>query len=263
MSQPDASRGAGLAPAIQVTPVEEPAEEPAEAAASEPFTYSVQQGDELADIADRFGIDVPTLVNNNRIPNRSDLYPGEELTVLPVSGLLYDPEDGDTVADLALRFDVAIEPIVVFNGLPTAGAAPLGRSLIIPGASPLKPRLGQTISEKAMSQLGARYVWGGVTPSGFDCSGFLYWAAAQSGHPVPRDHFGQIRSGERVARADLEAGDLLFFGDTYMGGVSHSGIYVGDGTFVHAGTERTGVILSSLADPYWAAHWYGATRVRD
>lgn len=101
-----------------------------------------------------------------------------------------------------------------------------------------------------------------MPPAGFDCSGFIYYVLDKIGAPVPRDHWGQINAGPRVDRSEIEPGDLVFFGDTYTAGLSHSGVYVGDGQFIHAGTPRTGVIVSSLSNPYWASRWVGATRVR-
>jgi len=70
-----------------------------------------------------------------------------------------------------------------------------------------------------------------------------------------------MRVGDRVLRTDLEPGDLVFFQNTYMAGISHGGIYVGDGEFIHANSPGSGVIVSSLSDSYWANHWAGATRV--
>ncbi|MBI4213338.1 MAG: C40 family peptidase [Chloroflexi bacterium] len=127
-------------------------------------------------------------------------------------------------------------------------------------ASVTRP-FGEAIVKNALPYLGSRYVWGGTGPSGFDCSGFIYRVLSEASHPISRDHYGQMGSGERVGRSDLEPGDLVFFGGTYAGGLSHSGIYVGDGMFIHAANERTGVIISDLNDSYWAAHYYSATRV--
>ena len=83
----------------------------------------------------------------------------------------------------------------------------------------------------------------------------------QTGKWIPNhDLWGQMQSGPRVGRDNLQAGDLVFFANTYMAGLSHVGIYIGGGRFIHAGSERTGVTVTSLGDPYWAPRYYGASR---
>lgn len=126
-------------------------------------------------------------------------------------------------------------------------------------AEPTPP--GQGLVDRALALLGTRYHWGGTTPAGFDCSGFIYFVLEQTGNRAPRDHGSQLRLGPQVRRADLRMGDLVFFQDTYAEGISHSGIYIGEGRFIHANDEDTGVIISDLSNPYWIEHWLGATRV--
>lgn len=121
---------------------------------------------------------------------------------------------------------------------------------------------GVVVASLALQYAGYRYAWGGDTPAGFDCSGFTYYVLQKVGAPMPRDHWGQLNAGPRVDRSQLEPGDLVFFSNTYMAGLSHSGVYLGNDQFIHAGIPSTGVTVSSLADPYWATRWFGATRVR-
>jgi cell wall-associated NlpC family hydrolase len=130
------------------------------------------------------------------------------------------------------------------------------------GSGEFADSAGDQIAAIALQYQGARYRWGGMGPSGFDCSGFVYYVLAQAGDPVPRDHYGQISAGIRVNRPDVEPGDMVFFRNTYEPGLSHSGIYVGGDQFIHAGTPASGVVISSLSDPYWSGHWAGATRAR-
>jgi len=84
----------------------------------------------------------------------------------------------------------------------------------------------------------------------------------KAGGSVGRTIPYQINSGTRISRSDLQPGDLLFFSNTYKRGLSHAGIYIGNGKFIHAQNERTGVLVSSLNTAYWSAHYTGATRTR-
>jgi peptidoglycan endopeptidase LytE len=113
----------------------------------------------------------------------------------------------------------------------------------------------------ALKLLGAPYVWGGSSPSGFDCSGFVWYVARQVGKPLSRGMLGEYNAGAHPARDELKPGDLVFFQNTYSPGLSHNGIYIGNGQFVHAADEAAGVTISSLGTPYWSGHWFGATRL--
>ncbi|SDF51984.1 C40 family peptidase [Sporomusa acidovorans] len=111
----------------------------------------------------------------------------------------------------------------------------------------------------AMAQQGVPYVWGGTTPCGFDCSGFTQYVFAVNGISLPRTADVQFSVGVPVARNHLQPGDLIFF-STYEPGPSHSGIYLGDGVFIHASSSR-GVSLAYLDSSYWASRYLGARRV--
>lgn len=98
--------------------------------------------------------------------------------------------------------------------------------------------------ETALAYHGVPYVWAGASPSGFDCSGLVMYVFAQHGVRLPHYSGSQFQLGEKVAPADLKAGDVVFFGSP----VHHVGMYVGAGYFIHA--PRTGdfVKLSKLAE---------------
>lgn len=116
------------------------------------------------------------------------------------------------------------------------------------------------IVSNALKYVGYPYRFGGASPSGFDCSGFIYYALKQSGVPVGRDMYSQLNSGPRVGSKELRPGDLVFFANTYKRGLSHAGIYIGNGKFVHAENEGTDVSVSSLWSSYYASRYYAAVR---
>jgi len=142
------------------------------------------------------------------------------------------------------------------------GAQP---SIVASAAKPstaTSSRLGSSFVSVALTYVGSRYRFGGMSPKGFDCSGFVAYVFTKAGKPMSRDMSTQIRSGTRVSTKDLQPGDLLFFSNTYKRGLSHVGIYIGNGRFVHAENESTGVTVSSVWSAYWAAHYAAAVRVK-
>jgi cell wall-associated NlpC family hydrolase len=108
----------------------------------------------------------------------------------------------------------------------------------------------------AMQYLGDPYVWGGSSPAGFDCSGFVAYVYAQLGVSLPHNSGAQWGYGVPVDRADLQPGDLVFFD-----GLGHVGIYVGGGAFIHAPHAGDVVKISSLGEAWYAATYNGARRI--
>jgi peptidoglycan DL-endopeptidase LytE len=106
--------------------------------------------------------------------------------------------------------------------------------------------------------IGVPYKWGGTTPKGFDCSGFVTYVYKEFGVTLPRTAEKQYQNGEKVAKNDLEAGDLVFFA-TYKKTASHAGIYIGDNKFIHASSSK-GVTVSALNESYWKKRYLGARR---
>jgi cell wall-associated NlpC family hydrolase len=122
-----------------------------------------------------------------------------------------------------------------------------------PSESPTMPappsRYGGAVGI-AMQYLGVPYVYGGASPSGFDCSGFVMYVFAQIGVSLPHNAAAQYGSGSPVDRSQLQAGDLVFFN-----GLGHVGIYIGGGSFIHAPHTGDVVKISSLSG------WYSSTYV--
>jgi cell wall-associated NlpC family hydrolase len=125
-----------------------------------------------------------------------------------------------------------------------------------------QPTIGEQMVNFAMQFLGQPYVWAGNQPGGFDCSGLTEYVAQNIlGIDITHSTELQIGYGTAVDYNNLQAGDLVFFANTYEAGISHVGIYIGDGTFIHAENYSTGVVISSLSDAYYSAHYAGARRL--
>ena len=117
---------------------------------------------------------------------------------------------------------------------------------------------GSQILAEAQKYLGCPYRAGGASPSGFDCSGFVYYVLKQLGLSPYRTPSEQYQMGTSVEKTELRVGDLVFFGS---GRITHSGIYVGNGQFIHAPNSRSTISYSDLTTGYWAQAYYGACRV--
>lgn len=132
-----------------------------------------------------------------------------------------------------------------------------GHSTAVAGAS-FSP---MNLVADAANYVGVPYVWGGTSPSGFDCSGFVQYVFRLNGIDLPRTVSAMWNSsqGSKVSRSNLRPGDVVFFQGTYQSGPSHNGIYSGNGKFIQSGTS-TGVAVTELSNPYWSAHYLGAKR---
>ncbi len=117
--------------------------------------------------------------------------------------------------------------------------------------------IAMSLTRSAMRYIGTPYVFGGTSPSGFDCSGYVQYVFGMFGIHLPRTADAQYYAG-RHPDGGIQVGDLVFF-QTYEPGPSHVGIYVGGGKFIQSSSH--GVMISSLADSYWAERYLGAKRV--
>ncbi|WP_394542666.1 C40 family peptidase [Priestia aryabhattai] len=129
-----------------------------------------------------------------------------------------------------------------------------------------KPSTSSTTTTSGASKLintgkkymGVKYVWGGTTPSGFDCSGFLDYVYKEAlGVKLPRTVAEIYKVGVSVKTPSV--GDLVFF-ETYKPGASHAGIYLGNGKFLHSSSSK-GVGITEMSNSYWSQRYIGAKRI--
>ena len=112
----------------------------------------------------------------------------------------------------------------------------------------------------AKGKVGNKYVWGATGPNSFDCSGFTSWLYKQVGINIPRVSKDQSKYGQSVNRSNLQPGDLLFF-NTSGSGVSHVGLYIGNGQMIHAANSKKGVRYDSVTSGYYYNKFINARRV--
>lgn len=120
---------------------------------------------------------------------------------------------------------------------------------------------GQEIATYAQQFVGYPYVYGGSSPSGFDCSGFMQYVFAQFGYSINRTATAQLANGTYVEYNDMRPGDIIYFG--YGSTASHVGMYIGNGQFVHAQNSSTGVVITSLSESWYANRYLCAHRIVD
>ena len=122
----------------------------------------------------------------------------------------------------------------------------------------------QSVVSFAKSLLGKPYVWGAEGPSSFDCSGYVQYVFKQTvGVSLPRVSKEQSKYGQLVNRSNIQIGDIVCFdsdGDNY-GNVSHSGIYIGNGEFIHASSAKGKVIISNMSSGFYNNAYVNARRV--
>lgn len=117
---------------------------------------------------------------------------------------------------------------------------------------------GSAIVSKASSYIGSKYVYGGSSPSGFDCSGFTSYIYNQFGISLNRTAAAQYSNGTAISKSELQPGDLVMFGKS---GINHVGIYAGNGTIVHAANPSKGVTTDTINSGYYYNNYVGARRI--
>ncbi|WP_117168472.1 LysM peptidoglycan-binding domain-containing protein [Paraliobacillus sediminis] len=262
---------------------------------SKATTYKVKSGDSLSKIASAHGITLSNLMKWNDLDSTL-IYPNDVLAVSnsssastptktetkpattetaakPANTSTYTVKSGDSLWKIGKKYSVSITALKKQNNL-SSDIIRVGQVLSIgttasktesvssaPASETVSTNVDYDVTkllEQAKSYLGTSYLFGGSNPSaGFDCSGFIYHTYNKAGKEISRlSSDGYYNRSYYVNTPQL--GDLVFFENTYRKGISHLGIYVGDNSFIHAGSK--GVQITSLDNSYWSSHFEGFKR---
>ena len=196
-------------------------------------THTVKSGDSLGKIASQYGVSVSYLVNRNNLSNANDLSVGQ---VLQLKG--------------AASSSVTPKPTTPKPTTPTTTYKPSKPSA--PSTSGLS---FNTLFSFAQQFSGTPYVWGGTTPSGFDCSGFTQYVYGNSGVSLNRTAGDQMNQSTKISEGQAKPGDLVFF--SYNGGssIDHVGIYIGNGQMINA--QNNGVKIDNIHGNGWGEFLVG------
>lgn len=156
--------------------------------------------------------------------------------------------------------DVAPLAVLAFLAACAGSPAPIEAGKERHAAARQAESLGQKAASIALRQVGVPYRYGGSSPRGFDCSGLVHYAYLQAGKRLPRTTGSLWQVAEDVDRRELRAGDILFF--RIEGKMSHVGLYVGDGRFVHSPSSGRYVSVESLNSEFYADALLRAGRPR-
>lgn len=246
--------------------------------------YTVKRGDTLSKIASKHGVSYKTLMSWNGLKS-TNIHVGQKLSVKgkvvstnkqpakkPTSTVTssskkstYTVKRGDTLSKIASKYGVSYKTLMSWNGMKSTNIH-VGQKLSVKGktthVSNSKPVYGSNRLSKAASigkqYLGVPYVFGGSTPSGFDCSGYIAYVYNKAGISTPRYNAAGFYSVS-TAVSNPQVGDLVFFKNTYKAGISHIGIYLGNGQMVSAAGNR--VQIESVNSGYWRVHFAGYKRL--
>jgi peptidoglycan endopeptidase LytE len=236
-------------------------------------TYTVKKGDTLSGIAKKYGVSYKTLMSWNNLKT-TNIKSGQKLKVKGTATSsvktssstkatsTYTVKKGDTLSGIAKKYGVSYKTLMSWNNLKTTNIKS-GQKLKVKGSakkvsnsvatSSANTKLERAVSI-ALGQRGVPYVFGGSSPSGFDCSGLVYYSYRNAGISVSRTTAAGFYSISK-ATSSPKVGDMVFFKNTYKAGISHIGLYMGNGNFIAASGSK--VQISSVYESYWKAHFAG------
>ena len=120
---------------------------------------------------------------------------------------------------------------------------------------------GNSVVSYAKQFLGCKYVYGGTSPSGFDCSGFTTYVFKHFGYSISRTASAQSKNGKAVSKSEMQPGDLIIFQNKEKTKIGHVGIYIGNNKFIHAENSKTGVVITSVDSGYYGQRFVCARRI--
>ena len=255
------------------------------------YGYKVEKGDTLSGIAAKNGMTLSALLELNGFDKNTVIKTGQtiklsadEKTAVSKGGE-YKVKSGDTLSGIAAKNGMTLNALLELNGFDKNTVIKTGQTIKLSGAansvktgsssydadySKLNVKFAKkqeiegnkNMTNLALSLVGTRYISGGTSRGGFDCSGLTKYIYAQSGISIPRTAREQAVWGTAVKDvSQLQKGDLVLF-SIHGSGVDHVGMYVGSGEFVHAANSRRGVRIDKLSSDYYSKCYVGARRAK-